>query len=119
MRLVVSDIDTDDVSFDTIRMSITEFNDVRYHPFIVSHSFDEIVIDLSEKVKVGHVRPLLAISKVIPKVVGEITTHTVSILCELYPDRSAQLRYTFMRDKEELGRIVERMKTEYGWADFY
>ena len=119
MRLIISDTKQDEVSFDVITMSTTEFNDVRYHPFIVSSNFDEAVIELTDKVKVGHVRPLMSIMKVIPKVVEELTPHTISILCELYPDMSAKLRYTYIRDREELNRVVELMKKDYKWEEFY
>lgn len=119
MRLIVTDRDINNVSFDTVVMSIGEFNDICSHPYIATANFDEVVVDLDDKVKLGHLRPVMSITKVIPRVLSEITTHTVSVLSELYPEYAAKMRYTFIRDKEGIKDLIDKMCEEYHWSEFY
>jgi hypothetical protein len=108
-----------EVSFDTVVMSSIEFNKITSHPFIASSRFDEVVIDLNDKIDIGYLQPLLKTTKVIPRVVGEITPHAVSLLCELYRDRSAELRFTYIRSKDDFNQLIESMKKQYCWEQFY
>lgn len=119
MRLIVTDNPGDSISFDVVTMSIGEFNDICSQPYIASSKFDEVVIDLTDKVKLGHVRPVMGITKVIPKIPEEITAHTISVLSELYPERSAELRYTFIRDKKGIKTLLDKMCEMYHWNEFY
>ena len=119
MRLIVTDEQKDNVSFDTVVMSIGEFNDICSHPYIASSNFDEIVIDLTDKVRLGHVKPIMAITRVIPRIPDVISSHTVSVLSEIYPEKAAELRYTFIRNKEGVKDIIDKMSTDYHWRDFY
>lgn len=119
MRLIVTDEQNDNVTFDTVVMSIGEFNDICSHPYIASSNFDEVVIDLADNVKLGHVRPVMSITRVIPKIPNQISSHTISILSEIYPEKAAELRYTFIRDKEKVADIISQMCIDYHWKDFY
>lgn len=119
MRLIVSERADMDVSFDTVVVSPAEFNNPKCHLFIISNNFDEVVVELSDKVGLGKLRPLMSRVKVFPKVVGEVNSHAISLLCELYPDKSAELRYTMIRDPEGIAKIIESMEKEFHWADYY
>lgn len=119
MRLIVTDRQIDNVSFDAVVMSIGEFNDICTHPYIASSNFDEVVVDLDDKVKLGHLRPVMSITKVIPYVMDTITTHTISILSEIYPDYAAKMRYTFMRDKDGIKALINEMCEKFRWSEFY
>lgn len=119
MRLIVTDRQIENISFDTVVMSIGEFNDICSHPYIASANFDEVVVDLDDKVKLGHLRPVMGITKVIPRVMDTISTHTVSVLSEIYPEYAAKMRYTFMRDKEGIRTLINEMCEEYHWSEFY
>ena len=119
MRLYVTDEIKEDLSFDSVVMTSSEFNCIKAHPFIVSSRFDEIVIDITEKVQLGYIKQVMSVTKVIPKIIGEITSHTVSVLCELYKDRAAEMRYTFIRDKDGFIELINKMKTDYCWEQFY
>lgn len=119
MRLYVTDDIKDDVSFDVVIMTSSEFNCIKSHPFIISNRFDEIVIDITNSIQLGYIKHVMSVTKVIPRIIGEITSHTVSILCEIYKDRAAELRYTFIRDREGFTELVNEMRDEYCWEQFY
>lgn len=118
MRLYVTDTQSDEVSFDVVRISTNEFNQIRNHPYIASMRFDEVIVDISPSIKLGYLIPLMKHTRVIPKI-GEIDSHTITILSEICRDRAAELRYSFIRDKEKCKEIVENLKEEYGWNQFY
>lgn len=119
MRLLVTDEPKDDLGFDVIQMSTAEFNDKRCHLFIASHDFDAIVIELSDKLQLNRIKPVMGTTCIIPKIPAELTSHTISILCEIYPEMAAKLRYTFIRDKNGIAKLLEDMKTQFHWDDFY
>lgn len=119
MRLYVTDDIREDVSFDSVTMTSAEFNCIKSHPFIISSRFDEIVIDVTDKIQLGYMTRLMSVTKIIPKILGEVTSHIVSVLCEIYKDRAAELRYTFIRDKEGFVELLNEMRTEYCWEQFY
>ena len=119
MRLLITDNPREEVSFDIIQMSTIEFNNIHNHPFIASTKFDEVVVDLNNKIRLGYLAPLMKTTKVIPRITTELDSYGVSILCEIYRERSAELRYAFMKDKDEFNRIINDMKTQYEWERFY
>lgn len=120
MRLLITDeLDDEDISFDIVKMSTLEFNTECVHPFIASSNFDEIIIDTDAKVNLVYVRNLMRVSKVIPRIHGELTMQSVSILCELYKERAAELRVLFIRDKEAFNKIIEELKQTFQWETFY
>lgn len=119
MRLLITDEVRNEISFDTVVMTSIEFNSIHSHPFIASSKFDEVIVDLNDKVNIGYLQPLLRTTKVIPRVVGEITSHSVSLLCELYKDRAAEIRFTFIKDKEAFKKLIDDMKVQYQWEQFY
>ena len=118
MRLVVSE-KGDDVSFDTIVVSPIEFNNITCHLYILSNDFDEVIVELSDKVSLGKMKPLMQRTKVIPKIVDHVNSHTISLLCELYPERSAELRYALIRNPESIDDKIRLMGEELGWTQFY
>lgn len=119
MRLYITDEQKEDLSFDIITMTTSEFNSIKNHPFISSSKFDEVVIELNENIQLGFIRPLMATTRIIPKIVGDITPHIISILCELYKERAAEIRYTYIRNKDTFGEYLEKMKKEFCWEQFY
>ena len=118
MRLYITDTVSDEVSFDVVRITTGEFNEIRNHPYIASMRFDEVIVDITPKIKLGYLIPLMKSTKLIPRI-NEIDSHTITILSELCRDRAAELRYSFIRDKEQCKEIVEKLKEEYGWNKFY
>lgn len=119
MRLLITDEVRNEVSFDTVVMTSTEFNSIHSHPFIASSQFDVVVVDLNDKIKLEYLRPLIGTTVVVPKINGEISSYAVSILCEVYKDLAAQLRVTYIRDKEAFNKLIEELSVKYDWKSFY
>lgn len=119
MKLIITDDAKQDLSFDTVIMSASEFNNICSHPYIASSGFDAVVVDLRCNIKLGFLSKVSSTTIVIPKVIGELNAHSVSILTELYRERSAELRYNFMKDKQHFAEIVSEMEEEFHWKDFY
>lgn len=119
MRLLVANTPVEDASFDLMQMTVGEFNNPACHLFILSHDFNEVIVELSDDVHLGMLKPLMSRTKVIPKIDGEITSHIISLLCELYPEKSAAMRYAFIRNREDLVALVGQMREEGKWEEFY
>lgn len=114
MRLYITDTIDDEISFDVVRMTTSEFNEIRNHPYIASMRFDEVVVDITPKIKLGYLIPLMKVTRVIPKI-NEIDSHTIAVLSELCREHSAELRFTFIRDKDKCRELIEKIKEEYRW----
>lgn len=119
MRLLITDEVGNETSFDTVIMTGTEFNTIHSHPFIISSNFDAVIVDLRVNINIEYLSYLMKDVIVIPKVIGEISPHAVTILCELYKDKSAELRITYLRDREAFNKIVATMRKQYDWDSFY
>lgn len=119
MRLLVTDEVNREVSFDTVLMTASEFNCINAHPYIATTNFDAIVLDLRCKIDLTYLQFLFKKTRVIPMVYDNMTSNSVSVLCELFKDRAAEIRITYMRDKEKFKQLVESMKSEYEWNKFY
>lgn len=118
MRLYVTDNVPEDRSFDVIYMSTSEFNCAHNHLFIASSKFDEVLVEVTPKIKIGTLMPMIGSTKIIP-LITEVNNHAISLLSELCKDRAAQLRFTYIRDKEACKELVNSMIDEYGWRRFY
>lgn len=67
------------------------------HLFIKSHEWDEIVIDLTTDIPKGCLKYVgTCTKKLTVNVPGEIDTHIVQLLSEVYPDLSGTIRKTFL-----------------------
>lgn len=119
MRLYVTDTNVEDINIGTVIMSQQEFNCIKSQPFIASSKFDEVVLEVTDSTDIEVVRNLRKVTKVIPKFPEEITSHMVTVLGELYKERAAEIRFTYMRSKDEFTALVNKMKEEYCWEKFY
>ncbi|MBR3598481.1 MAG: hypothetical protein IKL53_01240 [Lachnospiraceae bacterium] len=119
MRLFVTDNLTDETPMDVVMMSTLEFGYINNIPFIISQMFDAIVVDITDNVKLGYLSKFMKVTRVIPRIVGDITPHCISLLSEIYKDKSAELRYTYMRNKEDIKPLLDKMCVDYEWSKFY
>lgn len=119
MKLYITDKQVDNMTFDTMIMSVNEFNDIHAHPFIASSKFDVIVVDLDCNIKLEYLNYLLANNKVIPKYTNELNSYIISALSAIYKDKAAELRYSFIRDREACLRVINNLKNEFEWELYY
>ncbi len=118
MKLYVTDR-VMDVGLDCIAMPIEEFIDISSHPFIASSHFDTVVIDLDDRIPHGIIGNMLGITKVIPRIIDDMTVTKVRLLSEIYPELSAKLRVSFMRDKDGFVNVINDIKKQFEWESFY
>ena len=118
MKLYVTDNHVDDLSLDTVVMPIEEFNTINSHPYIESCKFDAVVIDMVPNIKTEYLASLLNTTIVIPRIVSDIDSRTISLLATIYRDKAAELRYTFMKEPSKIAGIVDSIRETYIW-DFY
>lgn len=119
MRLYVSDVPVEDINIGTITMTQNEFNCIKSQPFIASSKFDVVVIEVTDTTDINIIKHLRNVTRVIPKLPEDITSHMVAVLSELYKERAAEIRFTYMRNKEDFVALVNKMKEEYCWEQFY
>lgn len=119
MRLLVTENMTDDVSLGVMQITPTQLNDVKTHLFIISHDFDTVVVELTDKLQLGVLKKLVTRTKVIPIVGNNPSSHIISLICELYPEESAKLRYQFMRDRAGIDMVVDEIRKANCWEEFY
>lgn len=119
MRLIVTDTPIDNLSIDMITMGTLEFNTIETQPFIASSKFDEVVIDVTDSTNINIVKNLMRVTRVIPRFRVELTPHMVTVLTELYKERAAEIRFTYMKDKDKFKTLLESMKQQYCWEQFY
>lgn len=112
-------IPRDSVNLNEVAMSIEEFADIRNHPYISTQRFDAVVVDLEKNIPVGYLSAVSKTTRVIPKIVTECNTDVVRLLAELYPDKAAEIRFSYIRDKERLSSIITELKKSYDWESYY
>ena len=119
MRLLVSLNTEQDVSFDVIVISPYEFCTNAGQLFTISHDFDSCVVELSDKMQLGFLNKLRERMIVIPKIVDGVNSHTISLLTELYPEKSAEMRYALIRNPESINDIINSLSETFKWKSFY
>lgn len=119
MKLYITDKQIESMTFDTMVMSVSEFNDIHSHPFIASSRFDVVVVDLDSNIKLEYLNYLLTNTKVIPKYTGELNSYIISVLSAIYKDKAAELRFSFIRNRESCIEVINKIKAEFEWEMYY
>lgn len=116
MRLYITDKKVD-AGIDEQYFTIEEFNDIAYHPYLQSKKWEEIFIDLDDRINRGFVKQLFGRKyKIIPRVVNDtITPHNVLTLIEICPDYAAK----FMRAQSEGQSALKSVFKEVGEIYFW
>lgn len=103
-----------------VQMSLQEFVDMRNHPYIATNDFEYAVIDLDSCIPAGYLKAVATKIRVIPKIVSEeISNKVIMLLSELYPERGAELRFTYLREKEKIGDVIASIREQFEWDKFY
>lgn len=116
MKLIVTSNDTLEESFDTVLMSPIEFNYLQAHPYIATAGFNEVQLDLSERIEPAYVSHLM--KKVLIRPIYKdfnLTPNAVLVLSYLYPDKAAALRIYSMTDKNKLVELLNELAAKYQW----
>lgn len=122
MVLFITDNKNIEEDFDTVVMGSTEFNFIEAHPYIASSNFSKIYLDLSCPVNPKWAGVLNSKAIITPVSGGEITEKVIVLLAHLYQDDGSALRYYYIKDKAQLGKILVTLAEKYGWRsmdEFY
>lgn len=93
-----------------------EFADPAYHPFIATTEFDKVIVELCDEIPTGYISQIVAKgNKVIP-IIGKLDDKVVALLCEMYPEHRAEIRFTYMRKRAEFQNVLDKLACEYNWT---
>ncbi|MCI9050730.1 MAG: hypothetical protein HFI05_02210 [Lachnospiraceae bacterium] len=115
MILKITD-SNEDYSMNIYKLSLFEFGQKEYHPFIATQKWDIVEIDLNENTPRGIIRQL--VKNVIVRPIFDktnITVRVMQLLCEIVPDSAGELRASFLKDKTKFYVIVKELSERYGW----
>lgn len=102
-----------DYGMSVYKMTLQEFGCKEYHPFIIVNKWDNIYIDLNDETPKGIIRQLLPLAAIRPVFSKDnVNAKVMQLLCEIYPDESAELRSSFIKDKKKFREIVEQLCPE-------
>ena len=116
MKLIITD-EVMDSGIDEQHFTIEEFNTVCYHPYIQSVDWEEVIIDLDDRLNRGFVKQLFGRKyKIIPRVKrGMITPHNVLTLIEICPDYAAKFMRAQAEGQEALKKVFKEVGEIYFW----
>lgn len=118
MKILVTSKDVD-LTFDTIVVAPSDLNLPQFHLYAMSNNIDCVVVDMEEDVPTGKLRHLMTRVRVTPRLPETITPHTITLLSEVYPDKAAEFRYAFMRDRNNIRNVLVDFGTKMNWSYDY
>lgn len=115
MILKVTDNNVD-YGMNIYKMSLFDFGQKEYHPFIATQEWEKIEIDLNENTPRGIIRQLIKNMTVIPIFdKSNISVRVMQLLCEIVPDSAGELRASFLKDKPKFYKLVKDLSKRYLW----
>lgn len=106
----------EEFGINTYKLSLFDFSQKEYHPFIATQEWDRVEIDLNEDTPKGIIRQLTQNIRVVPIFDKEnITVKVMQLLCELLPDYSANLRSLYLKNKEGFNDFINEICISNGW----
>lgn len=111
MVLRITNDQADDFPFEDKVMEIKDFADTATHPFIAAGKWSRVYIDIDDEVPTGIIRQVVKVYTVKPviKNIEDISTKGMLLLCEIFPDHSAKLRYLYMKQRGEFTNLVKEL----------
>lgn len=98
------------------KLSLFNFGQKEYHPFIATQKWDRVEIDLTDDTPRGYIKQLIQNTVVVPKFdIDNVTPRVMQLLCEVTPDNAAKLRATYLKDKIAFKELVNELSKQYGW----
>lgn len=107
MRLIIRDNYESEVLSDYV-LSLGDFGDKAFHPYIAAQKWDLIVIQVSDKTPRGIIRQLLPIACISAYVENwsSISPHQIQILCEIFPDYAGRIKTTYATNKAGIQQLI-------------
>lgn len=120
MRLFITD-KPDDGRLDCQYISIDNFNDLCYHPYIQSIKWESVIVDLDDRIKRSYIKQIIGRNtKVVPRVLrGSVTPKGLLLLAEIYPDDMAEIYSWSKLPFNEMVEKVNELAEKKHWSTEY
>ena len=120
MKLIVSTDTSLEEDLDTLLMNPTDFNHLHVHPYIATAGFDEVQIDLRDKVDPAYISHLARVTLIKPIYESfDLSGSAIVLLSYIYPDKAAALRFFSQsykeEDKEKLNNLLTQLAKDFEW----
>ena len=100
------------------KLSLFDFSQKEYHPFIATQTWDRVDIDLCDETPGGIIGQLVSNTRVVPIFdVVNVSPKVLSILCEIVPRDRAKLRALYKSDREAFYKLLQDLVSQYRWTD--
>lgn len=99
-------------------ITIEQFNDIAFHPYLQSVQWDAIIIDIDKRLMRSYISQIFKRNyRIIPVMDMEtITTKEVLILIEILPEYGAELMKSYREGK--LSDTIKSISDLYKWEKF-
>ena len=116
MRLLITDKEDD--RLDCHCISIDNFNDICYHPYLKNMKLESVVVDLDDRINRSYIKQILGVhNNVVPRLVGgDITPKQILLLVEMLPDDVAEVYGWMKLSKEDRVAAFNAMRDKKNWA---
>lgn len=117
MRLFITD-KPEDGRLDCQFISIDNFNDLCYHPYIQSVKWESVIVDLDDRITRSYIKQIISRNtKVVPRVLrGSITPKGLLLLAEIYPDDMAEIYSWTKLPFSEMVVKVDELAKKHHWS---
>lgn len=97
-----------DFTGDCCNLDVASLDYTSTHLFIASHTWDKLNIELDDTIADDVLKYVRNVCKEINVILPDVVTdHTVSLLCELYPDKAGRIRKYRMMKRDLMEAINE------------
>jgi hypothetical protein len=110
MRLVLRDnYEAEDLN--EYVLPLDSLRDKAYHPYIAGHEWEGVTLQVSDNTPRGILKQMLPIANITVLIDNwsTLTVHQVQILCEVFPDSAGILKTTYVKDKNAMRELVEKI----------
>lgn len=109
--------DTQDYSMKYVKLSMAQFSNKEYHPYIASNSWDYVLLDFVENTPHYIISQIRGYLYIVPYIYKEklSTINVMRCIVSLYPDDAAVIRSAFKNDKDKYLSLLDELGERYKW----
>lgn len=106
-----------ELNLDEQQLTVEQFNNIVYHPYIQMLKWDKVVVDLDDSINAGYLKQLLVRKIIIvPRQINErLSVKNVLTLITIYPESAAELLNAQKAGPEELQKVYDKLSETYNW----
>lgn len=109
MRLIIKDNNYESDSLDDYVISLEDFGDKAFHPYIASHKWELVVLQVNDKTPKGIIKQLLPVAGVSVDVEdwNSLSVHQIQVLCEVFPDYAFRIKAAYGNGSDAVRQLIE------------